>query len=787
MMRYAALAVVLLVFAAFSPDWSSAAAAPDKPNVLFIAVDDLRPQLGCYGATHMKTPHIDALAARGMQFNRAYCQQAVCSPSRISLLTGRRPDTTKIYDLETHNRKTMPDVVTLPQHFKNNGYHAPGFGKIYHGGLDDEESWSVPHTPNRAMQYARSEDPRRREEEGRRRMGAGREEQGPGVGGRRVRGQRAAGRMGRRPGDRGDARAAKDEGQAVLPRRRVREAAPAVRRAEEIFRPVPAGVDQAAGGHEAPKNAPPLALTNYAELRPYLGVPKKSEPLSEQQAKELIRGYYAASELRRRAGRASAGGARSARGFATTRSSILWGDHGYQLGEQDLWCKHTNFENSTRSPADPRSARRRSRTARRPMRWSSLSTSTRRSAAGEPPAAGGAGRQIARAAAGQSRKTRGNRRVQPVPAARRQGDGLLDPHRPLSLHRVAGGLADPDKPQRRRARAVRPPGGPAGDDRTSPSDPKHARPSSSSRSSSRRGGNSRCMKQSASRDRRLVAAAARALRRQRVRGTQRRSRTSSSSPSTTFARRARLLRLAAREVAEHRRAGEVAADVQPRVLPAGGVQPVADVAADRPPAGHDEGLRPRDALPRHDPRRRHAAAALQGQRLPRAGVREDLSRRAGRQAFVERPAHVAAAAPRTAIRRSSRSIAAQAQGAEAEGRRRTSELNRRAKGPAWEAADVDGRQAARRQHRRQRDQGAERGEGQAVLPRRRLHQAAPAVRRAEEIFRPLPARRADRAAAEPHAAAGRAGVRDDRTSASCAATRACRRRTSRSPSSRRAS
>src|SRR5688500_17292899 len=81
-------------------------AAGAKPNVLFIAVDDRRPQLGCYGQTQMKTPHMDALAKRGLLFNRAYCQQAVCSPSRISLLTGRRPDTTRIYDLNTHNRKT---------------------------------------------------------------------------------------------------------------------------------------------------------------------------------------------------------------------------------------------------------------------------------------------------------------------------------------------------------------------------------------------------------------------------------------------------------------------------------------------------------------------------------------------------------------------------------------------------------------------------------------------------------------------------------------------------------
>src|SRR5262249_10659794 len=99
-------------------------------------------------------PNLDALSKRAVLFDRAYCQQAVCSPSRTSMLTGRRPDTTKIYDLETHFRKTIPDVVTLPQYFKNNGFFTQSFGKVYHGSLNDPASWSVPHTPNGADQYS---------------------------------------------------------------------------------------------------------------------------------------------------------------------------------------------------------------------------------------------------------------------------------------------------------------------------------------------------------------------------------------------------------------------------------------------------------------------------------------------------------------------------------------------------------------------------------------------------------------------------------------------------------
>ena len=120
-------------------------AATNRLNVLFIAVDDLRPELGCYGVPIIKSPNLDQLAARGLVFQRAYCQQAFCSPSRSSLLTGRRPDTTKVYDLEADFRTALPGVVTLPQYFKQQGYHSQGMGKIYHNKKDDAISWSVPH------------------------------------------------------------------------------------------------------------------------------------------------------------------------------------------------------------------------------------------------------------------------------------------------------------------------------------------------------------------------------------------------------------------------------------------------------------------------------------------------------------------------------------------------------------------------------------------------------------------------------------------------------------------
>ena len=132
----------------------SFAAETSRPNVLFLIVDDLRPELGCYGKDYIKSPNIDGLAKSGMVFNRAYCQQAVCSPSRSSVMTGTRPDTTKVWDLVTHFRTALPNVVTLGQQFKANGYFVQGMGKIYHGGLDDPPTWSVPWQDPKAPVYA---------------------------------------------------------------------------------------------------------------------------------------------------------------------------------------------------------------------------------------------------------------------------------------------------------------------------------------------------------------------------------------------------------------------------------------------------------------------------------------------------------------------------------------------------------------------------------------------------------------------------------------------------------
>lgn len=334
------------------------ATAAERLNVLFIASDDMRPQLGCYGDTLVKSPNLDRLAARGMVFERAFCQQALCSPSRISLLSGRHPWTTKIYSIGPFLRETMPDVVTLPQHFKNNGYFTRSLGKVYHVGIDDPASWSVPPWHSKAPRY-------------------GPESQAlvkTMVAEMKARGEPIPKQGKKLPIFRGPVFEAPDLADGdLLDGDTTREALAAMRElAEKPQQPFFLAVGFAnphvpwvapkrywdlyrrediplPPNQFAPKNAPEFAAKSGDDFYWYSNVPK-DRSITPEFGRQCLHGYLAAisyadacigrllDELDRL-------------GLRENTLVVFWGDHGYYMGEHSWWGgKHNNYEGATRAP-----------------------------------------------------------------------------------------------------------------------------------------------------------------------------------------------------------------------------------------------------------------------------------------------------------------------------------------------------------------------------------------------------------------------------------------------------
>lgn len=311
-----------------------------KRNVLFISLDDLNNHLGCYGNPVVKSPHMDRLARSGVKFERSYCQFPLCSPSRTSIMTGMRPDATRVYELQTHFRQTIPDVVTLPQLFKQNGYFVARVGKIYHYGvpgdigscgLDDWRSWHqsinprgrdkdeenllVNHTPTRglgsSLSYLAAEGTD--------------EEQTDGIGASEVirllekhRGHPffiAAGFY--RP-----------HCPYVAPKKYF-----------DLYKPEDIRVPAVPSEYE--KAVPELALHSTRPW-PWFGV-------TESQAAESILAYYAAiSFVDAQVGRVL--DTLDRLGLSENTTVVLWSDNGYHLGEHGLWKKQSLYEESARVP-----------------------------------------------------------------------------------------------------------------------------------------------------------------------------------------------------------------------------------------------------------------------------------------------------------------------------------------------------------------------------------------------------------------------------------------------------
>jgi iduronate 2-sulfatase len=331
----------LVFLAAFAAPWISGAVDQARPNVLFIVVDDLRAQLGCYGDRMAITPNLDRLASRGTLFSRAYCQQAVCGPSRASVLTGRRPDSLRVWDLKTVFRDTAPDAVSLPEYFKQNGYFARSFGKIYHDGLPDPKSWSVPaefEAMSKREDYRLPENraPHKAQKATATEFVDAPDDAYPD-------GKVAAGAVAALEMLGGDS-----AGQPFFLAVGIRKPHlpfTAPKKYWDLYENVeiPAVVQPA-----PPAGSPEIARHDSVELRGYTDQPETGAWTAEQIA-TLRRGYYAATSFAdAQIGRVLDALERT--GLAKNTIVVVWGDHGFHLGEHDLWVKTTNYEADTRVP-----------------------------------------------------------------------------------------------------------------------------------------------------------------------------------------------------------------------------------------------------------------------------------------------------------------------------------------------------------------------------------------------------------------------------------------------------
>lgn len=303
------------------------------PNILFIAIDDLRPQLRCYDEPQMKTPYFDQLAKDSYLFTRAYCQQGVCGPSRASIMTGMRPDTTGAYDFDSDFRLTMPWAITLPMKLSENGYRSEAIGKIYHGTVNDSLSWDSPHSAGGGL-YGSS-------------VGGN----GNQMGFESYTGEEDALRDGTVAGVAvSNLASLKNQQPFFYGVGFVRPHLPFVAPQSYWDKYDVSDLEFPEMDNE-PVNALSYSYSGWAELRNgYAMTPiPSSGPVSASVEQNLIHGYYACvSYVDTQIGRLL--DALDAEGLAENTIIVLWGDHGFHLGDHGQWCKHSNFELDARVP-----------------------------------------------------------------------------------------------------------------------------------------------------------------------------------------------------------------------------------------------------------------------------------------------------------------------------------------------------------------------------------------------------------------------------------------------------
>ncbi len=343
-------------------------------NILFISVDDLRPQLGCYGQKQIISPNIDKLAADGTLFERAYCQQAVCAPSRISLLSGLRPDTTGITDLYHPLKDVAPDTLTLPKFFKQHGYETVSIGKVYHHKNDDPDGWSIPahrvkgkwkkygylapesikllNDQKKQIEKEKQEYLKKNKNDPAAKKKHWRNPVGPPFEAADV------------PDNAYPDGAQCDYAINELTRLSKQNGIPFFL-AVGFFKPhlpfnapkkywemYPESKIKLPDNPFPPKGSNKYTMNWCGELGHYSGVKldKKGQPIfSDKEKKKLIQGYsacvtYTDTQIGRLISTLDKLGLRD------NTIIVLWGDHGWKLGDHGNWCKHTNLEIDTHAP-----------------------------------------------------------------------------------------------------------------------------------------------------------------------------------------------------------------------------------------------------------------------------------------------------------------------------------------------------------------------------------------------------------------------------------------------------
>jgi len=350
-----------LVIALFTALDLAATQAAETPNVLLILVDDLKPAMRCYGDNAAKTPNMDALARRGMRFDMAYCNQAVCAPSRFTLMLGSHSTSTGLYGLGSHLRKAYPGAVTMPQHFAKHGYRTESLGKVFHighGNQGDPGSFSVPHFHDKVIEYldpestdggklTREEALFTNQKLGQiRSLPRGAAYESPMANDTDYADGRVADETVKRL-KAAKQRLAKDDTPFFITAGFVRPHLPfsAPKKYWDMHDPakLPMPVNKA-----FPKDAPKVALKRGGEIAAFKPVPSNGE-IDEELTRKLIHGYYAStSYVDAQIGKVTR--ALEELGLAKDTIVVLWGDHGWHLGDLSIWTKHTNFEQANRIP-----------------------------------------------------------------------------------------------------------------------------------------------------------------------------------------------------------------------------------------------------------------------------------------------------------------------------------------------------------------------------------------------------------------------------------------------------